>query len=121
MNRNNSTGRSLRVSSEVCRRDDIDVPGTSTSAVITTPVVSDVEPIDTSSPRVILPNGSPSQPTATATCRPGTWIQQITEKQINEPTRENASLNESNPSAIEVLPEEIPDELGHEWRVSTSF
>ena len=93
----------------------------STSAVITTPVVPDVEPIDTSSPRVILPNGSPPQPTATATCRPRTWMQQITEGQINEPTRENASSNESNPSAIEVLPEEIPDELGCEWRVLHPF
>ena len=120
-NRNNSTRRSLEVSSEVCRRDDIDVPGTSASAVITTPVVPDVEPIDTSSPRVILPNGSPSQPTATATCRPRTWMQQITEGQINEPTRENASSNESNLSAIEVLPEEIPDELGCEWRVLHPF
>ena len=60
MNRNNSTRGSLEVSSEVCRRDDINVPGMSASAVITTPVVPDVEPIDTSSPRVILPDGSPS-------------------------------------------------------------
>ena len=67
----------------MCRRDDIDVPGASTSDVITTPVGPDVEPIDTSSPRVILPNGSPSQPAATATCRPRTWMQQITEGQIN--------------------------------------
>ena len=41
---------------------------------------------------------------------------QITEGQINDPTRENASSSESNLSAIEVLPEEIPDELGCEWR-----
>ena len=67
----------------MCRRDDIDVPGASTSDVITTPVVPDVEPIDTSSPRVILPNGSPPQPTATATRRPRTWMQHITEGQIN--------------------------------------
>ena len=59
-NRNNSTRRSLEVSPEVCRRDDIDVPGTSASAVTTTPVVHDVEPIDTSSPRVILLDGCPS-------------------------------------------------------------
>ena len=39
----------------------------------------------------------------------------------NEPTRENASSNESSLSAIEVLPEEIPDELGHEWRVLHPF
>ena len=120
-NRNVSTERTLGISSEVCRRDDIDVPGASTSNVISTPVVPDVEPVDTGSPRVILPNGSPSQPTATATCRLRTWMQQITEGQINEPTRENASSNESNLSTIEVLPEEIPDELGCEWRVLHPF
>ena len=48
-------------------------------------------------------------------------MQQITEGQINEPMRENASSNESNLSAIEVLPEEIPDELGCEWRVLHPF
>ena len=120
-NRNVSTGRTLGISSEVCRRDDIDVPGASTSNINSTPVVPDVEPVDTNSPRVILPNGSPSQPTAKATCRPRTWMQQITEGQINEPTRENASLNESNLSTIEVLSEEIPDELGREWRVLHPF
>ena len=48
-------------------------------------------------------------------------MQQITEGQINGPTRENVSSNESNLSAIEALPEEIPDELGHEWRVLHPF
>ena len=105
----------------MCRRDDIDVPGASTSNVISTPVVPDVKPVDTSSPRVILPNGSPFQLTATSTCRPRTWMQQITDGQINEPTRENASLKESNLSTIDVLPEEIPDELGCEWRVPHTF
>ena len=33
----------------------------------------------------------------------------------------NADSNESNPSMIEVLSEEIPDELGHEWRVLHPF
>ena len=92
----------------------------STSVVATTPVVFDVEPIDTSSPRINLPNGSPSRPIATATCRPRTWLQQIAEGQINEPTREEDS-DESNPSDINVLPKEIPDVLGHEWRVLHPF
>ena len=48
-------------------------------------------------------------------------MQQIIEGQINEPTREKASSNESNLSTIEVLPEEIPDELGCEWRVLHPF
>ena len=49
-NRNNSTG--------VYGREDSDVPGASPSVVTTTPVVLDVELIQTSSPRIILPNGS---------------------------------------------------------------
>ena len=48
-------------------------------------------------------------------------MQQITEGQTNEPTREDASSSESNTSAIETLPEEIPDELGCEWRVLHPF
>ena len=48
-------------------------------------------------------------------------MQQITEGQINEPRREDASSSESNTSAIETLPKEIPDELGHEWRVLHPF
>ena len=119
-NRNNSIARPIGISSEVCGRHDTDVPGTSTFVVTTTPVVPVVEPIDTSSPRINLPNGSLPQPTATATCRPRTWMQQITEGQINEPTREQGS-DESNPSEIHVLPNGIPDELGHEWRVLHPF
>ena len=87
----------------------------------TTPVVLGMEPRGTSSPRISLPKGSPSQPTVTATCRPRTWMQQITEGQINESRREDANSSESNTSAIETLPEEIPDELGHEWRVLHPF
>ena len=120
-NRNNSTGRPIGVSSEVCGTDDIDVTGMSTSVVTTTPVVHDVEPIDTSSPRINHPNGSLPQPTATATCRPRTWMQQITEGQINEPTRESDGLDENNPSEVYVLPEGIPDELVHEWRILHPF
>ena len=66
-----------------------------------------VEPTGTSSPRISLPKGSPSRPSFTATCRPRTWMQQITEGQINEPRREDASSSESNTSAIETLPEEF--------------
>ena len=48
-------------------------------------------------------------------------MQQITKGQTNEPTREDTGSNESTTSAIETLPEEIPDELGHEWRVLHPF
>ena len=47
-------------------------------------------------------------------------MQQITEGQANEPTREGDS-DESNSSDVNVTSEEIPDELGHEWRVLHSF
>ena len=120
-NRHDSTGRPIGVSSESGGREDLNIPGTSTSVVTTTPAVPDVDPINTSSPRVILPSGSPSQPTATATCRPRTWMQQIAEGQINESVRENTILDESNLSTIDVVPEEIPNELGCEWRVLHPF
>ena len=48
-----------------------------------TPTNTDTE---TRSPRTFLPNGSPSRPTATATCRPQMWVQCVLEGQINEPS-----------------------------------
>ena len=48
-------------------------------------------------------------------------MQQLTEGQTNEPQREDASSSEHNTSVVETLPEEIPDELGHEWRVLHLF
>ena len=91
-----------------------DVPVTTTTPP---PVNLDVEPRGKSSPKISLPEGSPSCPTVTATCRPRTWMQQLTEGQINESRREDASSSESNTSTVETLPEDVPDELGHEWRV----
>ena len=48
-------------------------------------------------------------------------MQQITKGQINKSRREDADSSESNMSTIEMLPEEIPDELGHECRVLHPF
>ena len=76
---------------------------------------------ETRSPSTILPNGSPSRPNATATCRPQTWVQHVSEGQINEPSREGKDFVESNTSEPYVLAEGIPDELGHEWRVLQPF
>ena len=76
------------ISAEVHERDVTEVPNAPTSTAATTPVILDVEPIGTISPRISLPEGSPSHPTVTATCRPRTWMQQIMEGQTNEPTRE---------------------------------
>ena len=47
-------------------------------------------------------------------------MQQITEGQTNEPTREGDS-DESNSLDGNVTSEEIPDELGHKWRFLHPF
>ena len=87
-------------------RDNIEVPDILTTTVVTTsvttpPIPLDVELIGTSSPRISLPEGSQSCPTVTATCRPRTWKQQLTEGQITEPQREDASSSENNSSVVE--------------------
>ena len=79
-----STGSPTVISAEVHERDVTEVPNAPTSTAATTPVIPDVEPRGTSSPRISLLEGSPSHPTVTATCRPRTWMQQITEGQTNE-------------------------------------
>ena len=122
----NAPTRNQVTSVKVHERDNIEVPDISTTTVVTTsvttpPIPLDVELIGTSSPRISLPEGSPSHPTVTATCRPRTWMQQLTEGQITEPRRGDASSSESNTSVVETLPEKIPDELGHEWRVLHLF
>ena len=48
-------------------------------------------------------------------------MQQLTEGQTNEPRRGDASSSESNTSIVEMLPEEVPDELGCEWRALHPF
>ena len=120
--------RNQVTSVEVHERDNIEVPdvltttvATTTTSITTPPITLDMELIGTSSPKISLPEGSPSHPTVTATCRPRTWMQQLTEGQTNEPRREDASSSESNTSVVETLPEDIPDELGHEWRVLHPF
>ena len=114
-----TTGSQL-ASIEVHERDVVEVLDLPTTTT-TPPINIDVEPRGTSIPRISLPEGSPSHPTVTATCRSRTWMQQLTEGQINEPRREDTSSSESNTSAVETLPEDIPDELGHEWRVLHPF
>ena len=112
---------------EVYEGEHIEVPNVpTTTAITTTLTTTPPEPLDvgllgTSSPRISLPEGSPSCPTVTATCRPRTWMQQLTEGQINEPQREGTSSSEHETSLVETLPEEIPDELGCEWRVLHPF
>ena len=64
---------------EVHERDNIEVPDALTTTVATAaasttppPITVDVELRGTSSPRISLPEGSPSCPTVTAICRPRT-------------------------------------------------
>ena len=120
-NRSNVTKGPVAITSEVCNRNENDVPATSTPIVDTTSVVPEAETTETRSPRTFLPNGSPSRPTATATCRPRTWVQHISEGQINEPTQDDAHSTESGGTETSVLAEGIPEELGHEWRVLHPF
>ena len=113
---------------EVRERDNIEVLEVTTTTVVTTttstttpPSTVDAELRGTSSSWISLPEGSLSCPTVTATCRPRMWMQQLTEGQTNKPRREEDSSNESITTMEETLPEDIPDELGHEWRVLHPF
>ena len=110
------------------RRNIPEVLVTSTTGVsqIDTPPATpdpiETEPTEpgTASPRVYLPNGSAPRPTATATCRPQTWVQCISKGQIKEHSREDEDSVESAPLEPLVL-EGLPDELGPEWRVLHPF
>ena len=92
-----------------------------TTVTTTSPSITNVAVLDASSQRISLPEGSPPHPTITATCRPRTWMQQLTEGQTTEPQRKGTSTSEHEVSLVETLPEEIPDELGREWRVLHPF
>ena len=83
-----------------------------------TPTVTETE---TGSPRTFLPNGSPSRPIATDTCRPRMWVQCVSGGQINEPSQEGTGSAENSLTEPYLLAEGIPEELGHEWRVLHPF
>ena len=110
------------------RKNRTEVPTMSTVSVsqIDTPpapsVPVETEPAEpeTTSSIMYLPSGSPPRPTATATCRPRTWVQCISEGQIEEHSREDEDSVESDPLETLVL-EGLPDELGPEWRVLHPF
>ena len=113
---------------EVYARDNENVLGVPTTTVITTttstptsPTMVDANLRGTGSPRISLPERTVPCPTITATCRPRMWMQQLTEGQTTEPKREGDSSNESLEAIEEPLPEEIPYELGREWRVLHPF
>ena len=78
-----------------------------------TPDIPEAEATETETrcPRTFLPSGSPSRPTATATCKPRTWVQHISEGQINEPTQEDTHSSESGATETSALAERVPEEL----------
>ena len=72
------------------------------------PVETEPDEPETTFSRMYLPSGSPPRPTATATCRPETWVQCISEGQIEEHSREDEDSVESEPLEPLVL-EGLPD------------
>ena len=70
--------------------------------------------------RTFLPSGSAPRPTATATLRPRTWVQRISEGQIEEQSRDDED-SEENDTLEPLVIEGLPDELGPEWRVLHPF
>ena len=113
---------------EVYVRNNVDVLEVPTTTYVTTttstptsPTIVDTDLRGTGSPRISLPERTVPHPTVTATCRPRMWMQQLTEGQTTESRRERDSSNKSHETLEELLPEEIPDELGHEWRVLHPF
>ena len=109
-----------RTTTEVCVRDNIEVMDILTMTDVTSisiptfPNIVDTDLRGTSSPQISLPERTVPHPTVTATFRPRTWMQQLTEGQTAEPRREGDSSNESLETMEETIPGEIPDELGHE-------
>ena len=98
---------------------------TTTSSVPQTdiPPVTSV-PVETERPepspiRTIPYSGMPPRPTATATLRPRTWVQRISEGQIEEQPQDEDS--EESDTLEPLVIEGLPDELGPEWRVLHPF
>ena len=110
------------------RRNITEVPTTSTVSVLqvtpppvlSTPVETEPVESETQSARTFLPSGSPPRPTATTTCRPQTWVQCVSEGQIDEHSGEDEDSVESEPLEPLAL-EGLPDKLGPEWRVLHPF
>ena len=110
------------------RRNITEVPTMSTVSISQTDtppapsVPAETEPAEpnATSSRMYLPSGSPPRPTATATCRPQTWVHRVSEGQIEEHSREDEDSVVSEPLEPLVL-EGLPDELGPEWRVLHPF
>ena len=110
------------------RRNTAEVPTTSTMSVSQTdtppvtsvPVETERTEPETSTVGTIHPNGSPPRLIATATCRPRTLEQRISEGQVEGQSREDDD-SEENDTLEPLVIEGLPDELGPEWRVLHPF
>ena len=95
---------------------------TTTSTVLATSTTTTAAGVGIGSPSPFLPKCSPSRPTATAICKPQTWVQRISEGWTGIPPTDDTELEESDlhvpPSSVE---EEVPENLGCEWRVLHPF
>ena len=107
------------------RRSATEVPATTTMSVlqIDTPPVTSM-PVEKEHPelspvRTIPYSGMPPRPTATATLRPRTLEQRISEGQIEEQPRDQDS--EESDTLEPLVIEGLPDELGPEWRMLHPF
>ena len=94
------------------------MPQTDVPPVTSVPVAMEQpEPLPV---RTIPYHGMPPRPTATATLRPRTWVQRISEGQIEEEQPRDEDSEESDTLEPLVM-EGLPDELGPEWRVLHPF
>ena len=86
-----------------------------TSTIPTTSATTTIAGTEVGSPRMFLPNGSPSRPNVTATCRPQTWVQRVSEGWTNVPPPDGTDSRESSLHEPSLL-EEVPENLGCKWR-----
>ena len=118
-NRATATELHIESSTDASRGNalNLNIPITSATPVVTETETTEAE---TRSPRTFFPNGSPSRPTVTATCRLQMWAH-VSEVQINEPSHEEAGSAESSLSEPYVLAEGVQEEVGQGWRVLHHF
>ena len=110
------------------RRSATDIPATTTVSVSQTdtppvtsvPVETEHQEPETLPERTFLPSGSPPRPMATATLRPRTREQRMSEGQTEEQSQDDEDSDE-NDTLEPLVMEGLPDELGPEWRVLHPF
>ena len=95
-----------------------EVPTVTMSTTSSTTTITGTE---AGSPRTFLPNGSPFRPTTTATCRQQMWVLGVSEGWTKVPPLDGTDSGESSLPEPPILEEEVPENLGCEWRVLHPF